>query len=121
MIDLILLILTIYLEAECQSFEGKQAVANVIYNRSVNVNKTIVEVVLKPRQFSCWNDTIYVQKRLKNINIAQIIQSTKAALLFWDDITGGATHYTTIRTKKQWMKNKIITRIIGKHKFMKRK
>lgn len=121
MFELLLLTLTIFLEAEGESFKGKQAVANVIYNRHVTYNKSITEVILKPKQFSCWNDTDYVITRLSKIDKKALSDSFKASLLCKSDITGGATHYTRVNIKRSWMKNKLITVIIDQHKFMRRK
>lgn len=49
--------LTIWLEAQGESFEGKVAVAEVIRNRLNGgvYGKTVASVVLAPYQFSCWN------------------------------------------------------------------
>jgi spore germination cell wall hydrolase CwlJ-like protein len=121
MLELLLLVLTIYLEAEGESFAGKQAVANVIYNRHIQNNKTITEVILKPKQFSCWNDSDYVLMRLRKIDKNKLIDSFKASLLLKDDITNIATHYTRVEIRRKWMRRKTKTLILGNHKFMKRK
>lgn len=49
-----LLALTIYGEARGEPLEGQVAVANVIKNR-VGINGDYRNVILKPKQFSCWN------------------------------------------------------------------
>jgi len=119
MITELLLALTIYLEAEGESFKGKQAVANVLYNRSNKTIEGMTTVALQTKQFSCWNDNNYVLKRLACLNGKQFAFSCLALLKCKEDITGGATHYTTIKTKRVWMKSMRRTVIIGKHKFMK--
>ena len=119
MIDIILLVLTIYLEAECQPLIGKQAVANVIYNRSLNANKTITEIVLQPKQFSCWNSPSYVKSRLSNIDWRAMRDSFIAATKLKDDITNNSLFYATNGTIRNWMSKKIITVVISDHKFMK--
>lgn len=120
MIELILLILTIYLEAEGECFIGKQAVGNVIYNRHLKSGKSVTEVILQPKQFSCWNNIEYVKRRLSNIDKKAMIDSFKAGLKLKDDITNGATHYTRVEINRSWMRQKMETIVIGEHKFLKR-
>lgn len=120
MLELVLLVLTIYLEAEGESLLGKQAVANVIYNRHINSGRSITEVILQPKQFSCWNDRDYVIRRLSNIDKKMLIESLKASLKLKEDITGGSTHYTRIEINRRWMNYKKIMFTLGNHKFMRR-
>jgi len=46
---------TLFYEAGGESLQGKQAVASVIYNRAQDNSGDIRKVILKPKQFSCWN------------------------------------------------------------------
>ncbi len=51
--------LTVYGESRGEPVEGQIAVANVIYNRfrdNPTKYKTIFDVCLEPKQFSCWNE-----------------------------------------------------------------
>lgn len=54
--DLELLTLTIIGEGRGEPIEGQLAVGNVIMNRCKAYKDTVDKVVLKPSQFSCWND-----------------------------------------------------------------
>lgn len=116
---------TIYLEAGGESLVGKQAVASVIYNRSIERNISPARVCLQRNQFSCWRNGYYdVRFRLKNIieqkaflecfNLAQ-------QLCLGGEFTPSisANHYYRKQTKERpyWaasLKNKII---IGNHIF----
>ncbi len=53
--DFIWLVLTVYLEAQGESSEGRIMVAHSILNRTDDRNMTIKEVVLQPKQYSCFN------------------------------------------------------------------
>ena len=57
---------TILLEAGGEPYEGQWAVANVINNRlrlqQPRKYKNFVDVVLAPRQFSCWNGVSWMPK-----------------------------------------------------------
>lgn len=53
--DLEILTLTLIGEARGEVVEGIIAVGNVIRNRSRKLNKTIDEICLTPKQFSCWD------------------------------------------------------------------
>jgi UDP-glucose 6-dehydrogenase len=44
-----------------ESYDGKLAVASVIYNRKNNGNKSYPEVVKQPFQFSCWNKLLWTR------------------------------------------------------------
>lgn len=46
---------TIYAEAQGESFEGKKAVASVIYNRAKGNLDRFVPKIKEKYQFSCWN------------------------------------------------------------------
>lgn len=46
---------TLWDEARGQSFDCKWGVASVIYNRAKGDKKRLIEVVVKPKQFSGWN------------------------------------------------------------------
>lgn len=46
---------TIYAEAKGESYEGKKAVASVIWNRAGGNVSRLGVIVIKPMQFSCWN------------------------------------------------------------------
>jgi spore germination cell wall hydrolase CwlJ-like protein len=47
---------TIYAEAEGEIYDGKKAVASVIYNRANGDVGKMVSVVKAKKQFSCWNN-----------------------------------------------------------------
>lgn len=54
--DLEVLTLTLIGEARGEPIEGKVAVACVIRNRATAWKKSISEICLQPKQFSCWNE-----------------------------------------------------------------
>lgn len=116
--NLLIITSTIYLEAEGECLIGKQAVGNVIYNRHIERNISIHNVIFQPKQFSCWNDKYYVLKRLQNVNKNKLRESFDAALLHCVDITNGATHYTRNEINKLWMNDMQISLVVGNHKFL---
>ena len=123
-----LLARTIYGEARGEGERGMQAVANVIMNR-VNAGrwygKTVEDVVLKPYQFSCWNE--------KDPNRRVIMEVTETNATFkkakdisrravsdtLPDITGGATHYHAASITPYWAGEMEQTVKIGNHVFYK--
>src|SRR5262245_20041116 len=57
---------TVLLEAESEPERGQLAVAWVIRNRmDVGHGQGIAEVILRPWQFSCWNDDYSVARRAR--------------------------------------------------------
>ena len=47
---------TIYAEAKGEGADGQSAVASVIWNRSGGRAESLVPVISKTKQFSCWNE-----------------------------------------------------------------
>jgi spore germination cell wall hydrolase CwlJ-like protein len=58
-LDLFMAAFTVYKEASGESFEGKVLVAQTILNRANDAKnrwpKTLTQVALQKKQFSCWN------------------------------------------------------------------
>jgi spore germination cell wall hydrolase CwlJ-like protein len=109
---------TIYAEASGETVEGKLAVASVIHTRAKgNVNK-IVDVILKPRQFSCWNDGNIPEEGsgqawLDSVLVAEQLLSGKFKP------TVKATHYYNPRkASPKWARNQPVVAMIGSHKFL---
>ena len=119
---------TLYGEARGEGDQGMQAVANVIMNR-VNAGKwygkTVEEVVLKPKQFSCWNESDpnrekIVQVTASNPTFLRALAISKGAYEgTLDDITRGATHYHYYQITPIWADKMEPTVRIGNHIFYK--
>jgi len=118
---------TVYGEAREESEDGQAAVAWVIRNRAAKgrayMGKTIKEVCLKPKQFSCWDSDDHNRELLltldtngalyKNIRkvVEQVLNETRA------DNTQGSLHYHASRIKPSWTKGKNPVVTIGNHLF----
>lgn len=50
---------TVFCEARGESFRGRLAVATVIWNRHVETGRSLENVCMRRRQFSCWNGGYY--------------------------------------------------------------
>lgn len=122
---------TLWGEARSESPEGKIAVAWVIRNR-VNKpswwGKTILSVIHKPWQFSCWNKSDPNYKFLsgqRKIPQKEYDECAELALKVFknevEDPTNGATHYFAPKVVKapSWTKGAKLTVTIGGHKFYK--
>jgi len=128
-----LLAITLVGEAGGEGDQGMLAVGNVIANRTRAGYRgnTISEVIMSPRQFSVWNDqspeSLYNARKDTDVyrradRIAGEILSGRA-----NDITGGATSYLNVPVTAQqrggslppWYRRDRITRVIGKHTFLK--
>ena len=121
---------TIYGEARGESLSGQEAVANVILNR-VKMNlihpmwwgKSITEVCLKPKQFSCWNSDDpnfkLLQADLSAQPVYQICEriARRALAGVLKDNTKGATHYHSFRCHPLWARHLVPCAQIGHHLF----
>ena len=130
---------TIIGEAGGESYEGMQAIKNVLQNRANNKGTTLAGEALRPKQFSMWNkatagvnvaDDFNKQGRPKKIQaIIDMYKkhskwSTAVALAKKKikDITGGATMYYASGGPQKisppyWAKNWKDSVIIGNHTF----
>lgn len=117
-------------EARGEPINGQIAVAWTARNRSKDGRwpKTIKEVCLQPKQFSCFNES--------DLNLSKIISDFKHWRLYEDwrlcrwsaagvlygyvpDYSRGANHYHVKDMKKvpNWADHKKMTVIIGNHVF----
>ena len=124
---------TIWGEARGESVRGKEAVASTIINRAKYAKSrggywwgnNVMEVCLKPSQYSCWNkdDPNYDKIILINNTDKQFKICTRIARrAFYNtqpDPTNDATHYHTISCKPWWAKGRKSCAIIGDHIFYK--
>ncbi len=131
-----LMALCIYGEARGEPFCGKIAVASVILNRVKKdgwFGSTVKEVILKPKQFSCFNvsDPNYTKlvkiatnfdNYCKKDNV--LTECYKIAMRMLDnnspepkDNVFGATHYKTAKCKASWADSMQLVAVIGNHEF----
>jgi N-acetylmuramoyl-L-alanine amidase len=103
------------------------AVANVIVNRQkrgARFGKTITEVCLKPKQFSCWNHN---DPNYKLISGDEILKESlfdlckevalKVGSEIWPDLTRGSDHYHATSCKPSWANPEKIKLKLGRHIF----
>lgn len=117
---------TIYGEARGEGMQGMQAVGNVIMNRVKQggwYGASVKDVVLKPYQFSCWNEGDPNRQKILNATDAQLATARSIAEKIIDgilgDITGGATHYHAKSINPYWAASMTKTVTIGNHIFYK--
>lgn len=117
---------TVYGEARGESYSGKLAVCWTIRNRTENPNwwgRSVAEVCLKPKQFSCWDD----HNRIKMLQVglgdpifADCMRATLEVVMGTAlDLTLGADHYHAMSIRPAWAKDERLTAIVGNHKFYK--
>lgn len=109
---------TLVLEAGGEGYAGMEAVGEVIRNRALKAHIGVNEVVMRPKQFSCWNDRLIAKERLSMVSdktwrVANDAWGASQTLLQ----THHATHYHTLDSHPYWSKGKRPTVIIGHHAF----
>lgn len=128
--DIELLSLMIYGEARGESVVGKLAVARVAMNRAARPGwwgHSLRDVILAPKQFSCFNpdDPNYTILRgmaeTKRFNQVCLVVSEMAIRGITTDPSGGATHYCTVDLHPAWEKAMDELIRIGNHKFFREK
>jgi len=129
--DVELLTLCLWGEARGEPAIGKLAVAHVVLNRAAAPcwwGKTIKEVILKPKQFSCFNANDLNRHRLEHqvnsgyydpacLAVAQLALSGKTE----DPTGGGATHYCTVDCRPSWESEMEFLVRINRHRFFRAK
>jgi hypothetical protein len=120
---------TIWGEARGESDAGKAGVAWVVQNRAMIGGwwgDDIVEVCLKPYQFSCWNHNDPNRKQMERLSANSNPPFQKCLEIARDvlkgkipDPTKGANHYHADYVKPNWAKSENFTVQIGNHLFYK--
>ncbi len=110
---------TLILEAGGESDpRAMAAVYEVITNRAERSGMTSRRVVLRRKQFSCWNENVLTRYEIatqhSRFNEAlKIVQSPPT------NYTAGATHYHAMRITPYWASSYTPTITIENHKFYK--
>lgn len=120
-----IIVATIIMEAGGEYHIGSlEAVYEVIKTRSKKRNKTLAQICLQRKQFSCWNgkadgikaleDTIAKAKKHPRWKIAERILGSNT------NFTNGADHYhANYIDTPYWADSMIVTAKIGRHIFYK--
>lgn len=105
------------------------AVANVILNRfkrAGRYGKTMTEVCLKPRQFSCWNQNDPNRILIQNENLETdplfnicLVVVKKVIEGVWPDLTRGSDHYHASSCLPYWARSRKVKLHLGRHIFYK--
>ena len=105
------------------------AVANVIMNRlrrAGKYGKTLTEVCLKPRQFSCWNQGDPNRRLIQQENLEAdplfhicLVVVKKVLNGIWPDLTRGSDHYHASSCLPYWARSRKIKLHLGAHIFYK--
>jgi len=113
-------------EARGESLEGQVAVGCVVMNRvkgKPRYGKTVHGVILKHKQFSCFNEDNPNFTHMLNgpgddpmLNKLFVV-SEMVILGYAKDVTYGATHYNTRDCDPTWDDNMKLTKIIKNHEF----
>jgi len=121
-------------EARGEGLEGMLATACVALNRLTDPRRrwgvTLHDVLLRPKQFSCFNPDDPNSRKLLD-PLANGITRAEWARCLWvargalsgmlPDNTGGANHYLTpnARDRVTWDDRMVLTAVIGGHVFLK--
>ena len=95
--DLLWLAMTVYFEAVGEPKWAQKVVVKVICNRAVRRRQTLKQVVLAPKQFSCWNHGLMgpLSNPLRPDLLSMVHETCQIGIQEW--INGGrlrgATHF----------------------------
>jgi len=126
--DLKILAKTIYGEARGElnpfGLAPLIAVGNVVINRvRKKFEKSITDVCLAPRQFSCWNHDDPNYEKIKNLDESSSLFKTYLEIArnliegSWPDLTDGCDHYHARYVKPFWAGMLTPKRVFGNHLF----
>ena len=127
-IDLDILARTVYGEARGEllpfGLAPLIAVANVVLNRkNKNFARTVADVCLAPRQFSCWNPGDPNFEKIRGVSPKCFVFGTCLRVArrvleeSWPDLTDGCDHYHERSVKPFWAACREPKRILGSHYF----
>ncbi len=132
-LSIMLLSMLIWGEARGEINEGKQAVAWVVRNRvyaARSYGKGWTGVMLKKKQFSCFNERDLNREQLEEILFLPrtwdkfrgcFVIAFNVFFGIGTDYSNGATHYFNKRLTPSWSRKMIKTVEIGNHVFYKYK
>lgn len=117
---------TLWGEARGEGRHGMHAVASVILNRAARPGwwgRSVTEVCLRPRQFSCWlagdpNRPKLLRVQPSDTAFALALEIAARALAGrLPDITHGSTHYHAVEVAPSWARGRAPCVVIGRHAF----
>jgi len=123
--EIVLFLMCVYGEARGECFDGMKGVASVILNR-VYLSKiwpnNIRDVILQPKQFSCFNKNDVNRGKLLNPDVVRWIQIVNNIALCYFHFDSrwlkDATHYFSIKIKPpKWAETLRYVTTIDNHKF----
>ena len=125
--DITLFALCLWGEARGEPIESKVACGNVIWNRHTLWGKPLRDVILRPKQFSCFNEGDPNLNKIRSIRDNEDLNDKAYWECYWvaygimynylSDNTKGATHYHTIACDPTWDDHMIKTATYGKTEF----
>lgn len=110
----ICLAMAIYYEARGEPFRGKQAVAEVVINRSIDRNLPVCKVVFQPNQFS-WTKHTTSPPTIKSQVWKDCLSIAKHSLIVQSNHTNGALYFNTRKMGVRFNNKHKVT--IGNHVF----
>ena len=114
---------TICAEAGGEPYAGQVMVGETIANRAINSGKSIRDVCLAPKQFSCWNNRGTMELRMQTMRKHP---AWKDCLMIAEGIcqpaytpASPATHYYAPKRckKPSWAKRMRFITVVGNHRF----
>ena len=108
---------TIAMESASEPMEGQVLVARTIQNRARKAGITPERAVLRPFQFSCWNDRKWA-KRWLDTHYGP--KTRLRALKAWEMAsysTFNGRHYHTTDVMPYWAKGHAPSVVVGRHAF----
>ena len=116
---------TICAEAGGEPFAGQVMVGETIANRAINSGKSIRDVCLAPKQFSCWNNRGTMELRMQTMlthpaweDCLRIAESICQPA--YTPVSPATHYYAPKRCKKpSWAKRMRLVAVFGNHRFYK--
>lgn len=108
---------TIAMESGGESLEGQAWVAKTIQTRSKRGKISPQDVVLRPKQYSCWNSPKWAKAWLAR---HYGLKARGGAVIAWNralKLPYQVTHYHTIDIKPYWAVGHIPKVVVGRHAF----
>lgn len=108
---------TIAMEAASEPMAGQVLVARTIQNRARKAGITAEQAVLRPKQYSCWNDRKWASAWLRaNYTPSVRLRALKAWEMAYSSPFKGR-HYHTKAVRPYWAAGKAPAYVVGQHIF----
>jgi len=120
--DISIIAATLVQECGGEPYAGQMMVAQTLKNRSIQRGKSLREVCLEPRQYSCWQNKGEMWLRFQTIRKHPAWESCRQlaeeiSQPGYTPVSDATCYYNPSKANPSWAKTLRLVSIVGNHRF----